>query len=500
MNIFSIKYLNDLLTVGKGAPFFRGLFFIIFIFPSLFLSIFSLNNIYRESTESILSDKRSLAFLAASIVDEKLDAITDLGISFATRPLLIKNVENGDWPAAINVLDGVLRQFTFIDRIVLLSPDGVIRDGRPELPDVLGQSRANQDWYRAIKASWSPVVSNVYERGSTPKINVVSVAVPVKGVDGHVYAILLLQLKIESFQSWFQAADVGRNGFIYIVDHNGKLILHPKFEPRTQNVDFSSVGIIQKVIAGIGGAAVNYNAVEKEYRVAAYEPVRAYGWGVVVTQRMQDAFEARDKGLLPLWITYGIIIVLTGFLAVFVLYSLITHKKSAEDLEKAHEELKALSLTDPLTGLYNRRGFDALSDQQWKVAKRAGQHAAIFFIDVDNMKPINDRGGHAAGDLTLVEVSGILKMTFRESDIIARIGGDEFLIFAIVSGKDMVQALLHRFDEQLQERNRKCAPRAPIAVSIGFTTGHDFETNTLEDMISQADKRMYIHKWEKKGR
>lgn len=95
------------------------------------------------------------------------------------------------------------------------------------------------------------------------------------------------------------------------------------------------------------------------------------------------------------------------------------------------EELKRLSLNDVLTGLYNRRGFITLAEQQLKIAKDMAKNPILLFIDLDNMKLINDTLGHPEGDRALVEVSDVLRKTFRESDIIGRIGGDEFAVLAI---------------------------------------------------------------------
>ena len=94
-------------------------------------------------------------------------------------------------------------------------------------------------------------------------------------------------------------------------------------------------------------------------------------------------------------------------------------------------ELSSLALTDELTGLYNRRGFICLSEVQLKLARRSGCDMVLFFIDVDGLKQINDSFGHSEGDNALIRTAEVLRMTFRESDVLARIGGDEFGALAI---------------------------------------------------------------------
>ena len=105
--------------------------------------------------------------------------------------------------------------------------------------------------------------------------------------------------------------------------------------------------------------------------------------------------------------------------------------RDVTERKRLEEKLQNMSLVDDLTGLYNRRGFFALSQQQLKIAERTKQKALLFFADLDNMKQINDALGHQEGDNALVEVASVLKETFRKSDIIGRLGGDEFAVLAI---------------------------------------------------------------------
>ncbi len=107
----------------------------------------------------------------------------------------------------------------------------------------------------------------------------------------------------------------------------------------------------------------------------------------------------------------------------------ITERKAME------EEIKALSLHDELTTLLNRRGFLTLAEQQLKTASRMKKRIALLYLDVDNLKRINDSGGHNLGDRALTEIAFHLKKSFRESDIVARMGGDEFSVLAMESTK-----------------------------------------------------------------
>src|SRR6266852_2387118 len=116
-------------------------------------------------------------------------------------------------------------------------------------------------------------------------------------------------------------------------------------------------------------------------------------------------------------------------------------------------ELRSLALTDDLTCLYNRRAFLALAGQQLKVARRNAQGLLLFFADVDNLKEINDSHGHREGDFALIQAADALERTFRSSDVIARIGGDEFAIMALEAGREDREIILRRLEKNLKTSN-----------------------------------------------
>ena len=96
--------------------------------------------------------------------------------------------------------------------------------------------------------------------------------------------------------------------------------------------------------------------------------------------------------------------------------------------KKLEEQMRTASITDELTGLLNRRGFLIFAEKQRNIAKRHKKNFSLLYLDLDDMKRINDEFGHREGDQALLDTSAILRKTFRASDIIARIGGDEFTV------------------------------------------------------------------------
>lgn len=152
---------------------------------------------------------------------------------------------------------------------------------------------------------------------------------------------------------------------------------------------------------------------------------------------------------------------------------------------------RALTFVDELTGLYNRRGFLAIAPPKLEHATRMGWKLALFFVDMDNMKVINDTHGHSAGDQALLEVTAILRDSFRTSDILARLGGDEFVALAPHTSQGAAEAMIHRLTSQF--RSHRTIHRHPfrIALSAGLALFDPSTPRSLEELMEEADSRMY---------
>lgn len=162
-------------------------------------------------------------------------------------------------------------------------------------------------------------------------------------------------------------------------------------------------------------------------------------------------------------------------------------------------ELGSLALTDELTGLYNRRGFQAIADRHLKLARRCGKGLLLFFLDVDGLKQVNDSRGHREGDRVLKSVSVALLKTFRDSDVIARLGGDEFAVLAIEASGQGEDTIRQRLCEFLKPKDEQDSVSA-ISVSLGITRYDPRKGVSLEELMAQADAGMYDEKKAKRGR
>jgi len=156
-------------------------------------------------------------------------------------------------------------------------------------------------------------------------------------------------------------------------------------------------------------------------------------------------------------------------------------------------ELGSLALTDELTGLYNRRGFLALAERQLKLGRRSGRGILLVFIDVDGLKQLNDTFGHAEGDRTLMRAGGVLEKTFRESDVVARFGGDEFAVLAIEASQHNQETIAARLRENLRQMNDEDSGPA-ISLSWGVARFDPQSKTSIGQLMAQADQAMYEHK------
>jgi diguanylate cyclase (GGDEF)-like protein len=168
----------------------------------------------------------------------------------------------------------------------------------------------------------------------------------------------------------------------------------------------------------------------------------------------------------------------------------------------AEQEIAAVQLAtmDELTLLSNRRGFMALSAHALGVCKRLNKPAALFFIDMDGFKTINDRFGHAEGDRVLANFSELLRHSCREADVVGRLGGDEFVVFLTDADAVQTDALVGRLNELVHSYNAREMRGYDIRYSIGQVVYYPRRHAGIEDMMAEADKWMYEQKYAKPDR
>ena len=163
--------------------------------------------------------------------------------------------------------------------------------------------------------------------------------------------------------------------------------------------------------------------------------------------------------------------------------------------KRLNEKLNALYVQDSLTGLYNRYGYDRLAEGIFEEIDEQGRDIHVLFLDIDDMKGINDRFGHDRGDLAIRTVARVMKNSCRKTDFKMRYGGDEFVIVTEAGKVD----LKGRLQENFRRVNEDGTLPFHLSVSIGDYTIHGDKPASLDDLLRHADRLMYEEKKRKKS-
>ncbi len=165
-----------------------------------------------------------------------------------------------------------------------------------------------------------------------------------------------------------------------------------------------------------------------------------------------------------------------------------------ETLRRLYEERKRISITDAMTGIYNRRGMEEQLRPAWDERCRARETIAFIYLDMDRLKHMNDLYGHAAGDEALCRIGLALRMTRYEGAVYARMGGDEFLVFLPRASEERAESYITRFRFHLGELNAEQASPFRISVTAGASVITLTEETELEQCIRRSDRVMYSRK------
>ena len=158
----------------------------------------------------------------------------------------------------------------------------------------------------------------------------------------------------------------------------------------------------------------------------------------------------------------------------------------AVERKQAEEISREMAYHDSLTGLPNRRGFTILAQLQHKIAHRKKGSMLLLFANFDDLKSINDNLGHHEGDQALIETSNLLRKTFRGSDIIARIGGDEFVVLAIENSNECSEILTNHLKENLKAHNMKGNRPYRLSLSVGTVRYDSRYPYSIDEMLDKA--------------
>lgn len=213
--------------------------------------------------------------------------------------------------------------------------------------------------------------------------------------------------------------------------------------------------------------------------------VIAYGSAIVVERLLVTG----DLSLTE------VVATMSATLAVVLTVVVVLMARRILDMERS---LRAMSVTDELTGLRNRRGFFVLAEQALRDARRTGTPLLLMYFDVDKLKPVNDTLGHEVGSRLLCDFARILRAGFRRNDVVGRLGGDEFALLAHGRSED-ADMLLGRLRAATHVANAEGTRPYSLSFSAGAVALPPDSDEALIDALARADAAMYADKHAKRA-
>jgi diguanylate cyclase (GGDEF)-like protein len=313
-----------------------------------------------------------------------------------------------------------------------------------------------------------------------PLETLVMVREPLGGAGG---GVLIAEISARPVLSQIEQTRFGDTGAATVIDRDSRVIASSDVQRR--NRVLQAPEILEQVRLWREGTPHFYSPILQRREIGTIALVEGYPLAVLVTQSQDEAFTPISHFVKGLAAGFGALVLLGVALA----WSL------SRDFADYEERLRALSLTDSLTGLFTRRGFLPLAEEHLELARRTLRPFLVGLIDVDGLKRINDALGHASGDAALVAIADVLRETFREADILGRVGGDEFAVVVVEAAAGAEESIADRLRRQLDDHNVRSGHRpATLSCSIGFARYAPESLSSLVELLAAADQALYEDK------
>lgn len=485
----------------------------------------------RSLTEKITEELRTLSGQAGREMDLfAKEQLIDLRV-FASSYEVTENIDRlprARLPALARLTDylnSVRDRFTAYEELLVLDPDGHVVASSARKP---GTVHLPAHWQTDIRND-NPVVGEA-EWDSTTGKAVMLFIVPIRLNNQRLLGALTAKLNLATVREILATASHDGGGDAFVITDQGRYVI----TDRASSPDLMRRMMPAGVVASLrreGAGAVEFSGVDGEGVVGTLRPVPRLNWNVVIDVPSAVAYRqvirlrnwtitivailllvigglAYLLGLLivrPLnRLTQGAAKVAAGDLAVDLPvvsagelgYLTEVFNDMVRRLREGREKLELLSITDGLTGLYNRRLLmDRLTAEVGR-AERHNHHFALLMVDVDHFKQYNDAQGHLAGDDVLKRVAAILREATREVDTAARFGGEEFAVLLPETGADGASEVAERIRTRIAaEQFAGAAPAVTVSVGVAQFPDHG---GTPEEVIANADAALYEAK--SKGR
>ena len=298
------------------------------LLPVLLVAVFSILQTKNQLAAHIYEERNTKASLAANILKAKLDHLYEIGLSLSSRPVFRINISEKKWGAAIGLMTQVPADFAYITNIIIADSNGAVL---AETPSSATSSNFFQHKFIPNRQTDEPFLSDVYKLSQQPNTTYVLLSCPLASKGQQAASFLILQVDINALIKWSMQVSIGKSGYVYIVDKTGHVAFSPGLPDTDSLIDYSSVPAVQKALRGEKNAAVLYNPIAKENRLAAFEQVPDYGWAVIVQQEAGTALSI-GKGLRSIFIFYSLVLLMACVFAWFVIKEINRRRKTEEQV------------------------------------------------------------------------------------------------------------------------------------------------------------------------
>ena len=304
--------------------------------------------------------------------------------------------------------------------------------------------------------------------------------------DGTFGGVVMCAMRLAYFHHLFHALDLGPNGVVSVTRADGVVLArHPELAGAPPDV--SDAAVFQRIGREAAGSFIGRSKLDGEERLYVFR--RIAGLPIVLTVGLAT----RDIYAEWRWRAAGLGSVLfllsCGTAALCLLFRREVMRRMAGEAA-----MQVMATTDSLTGLANRRAFEAKLDQEWRRAMRSRTELALLLLDVDHFKAYNDRYGHQAGDAALERLGSVMADNIRTAgDLAARIGGEEFVALLPETGLDGANAIAERIRDALRDEAVPHAgsPDGRVTVSIGVAAMWPCRGGVPMVLMKRADEAMY---------
>ncbi len=422
----------------------------------------------------------------------------------------------------------VYEELLVVDRKLKVIASSAKKTSRLRLPD---------DWLSRVKSSDGIVGQPYRDRGKDR--GVIMVGAPIKASNGRLLGLLVAKLNFWSIERQLKASPVAETGKVYVVVPEGSVIASSGPLPLPFMETKLEQGIVQTLF-NQEGKSLGYSDFEGEWVLGTLTKVSPTDWGVIAEVPQATAFaETTNSRNLIVLIASGLLVgiaLMAYFLGLSIVRPLdrlasgaatvaagqlkvdlpvvghgevgaltrnfndmVTRLRKGRDelaasnsaLSDRNKELERLSITDGLTGLYNRKHLMETLVHESGRARRHNHSFCVMMLDIDHFKRYNDTFGHLAGDRLLTKVASILKECFRDVDYIARYGGEEFLVMLPESDpKQALQAGQRARCKVSEDTAKDKQLPESVTISVGLATFPD-NGDTPVAMILSADAALY---------